>query len=152
MPCKAYEVPCGHLVVVVAAGELVVALKVERNGKDYIHHYAVPLHPRHAPGGLALIYLDPEDRVTDLGHGIRLDPGPAEPLGAAVAAGDLFCTPRGWFLKLIDDPRNAKPHTYVDPIKGELLNRQERDIESVHRSWRVAEVSLDAIMAGHRRS
>lgn len=151
MQRKALDVARGQLIVVVADGEARLAVKVEREGKDYIHHYAVPLHPRHAPDRLALIYLDPEDMVFDLGRAATFDLGPLASDGAAIQAGDLFVTPRGRFFKVIDDPRNAKPHTYVDPARGDLVNRQERDVQAIHREWRVIEIDLEAVLAPHRR-
>ena len=59
---KAYETPSGNALILVTGYGIVICIKAEREGKEYVHHYAVPLDPR-PQKDLGMIYLDPEDEV-----------------------------------------------------------------------------------------
>jgi hypothetical protein len=100
------------------------ALKAERDGKDYINHYLVPLAP--APG-LALIYIDPERELEWREGPPALDFGPALPADHPAEAGDLVVTARGSFLKVHDIKKDGQRHlAYIDLATGLILPRQER--------------------------
>ncbi len=138
---KAYETPPGAAVVMVLDGETVVCIKAERQGKEYVHHYVVPVDP--SPGDRTrLIYVDPED---DLRHGPgRLEFTLAEPAGddgnAGVRplVGHVLRNAAGTFLKVIEDPKSQKMFAYVDLLTGAVRNRQERGLAGVYVEWRVS--------------
>ncbi len=134
---KAYKTPPGAAVVMVVDGETVVCIKAERQGKEYVHHYVVPVDP--SPGAeTKLIYVDPED---DLHHGPgRLEFILAEDAGdgAQAQVGHVLRNAVGTFLKVIEDPKSQKMFAYVDLDSGAVRNRQERDITGLHMAWRVS--------------
>ncbi len=131
---KAHETPPGAAVVMVVDGETVVCIKAERQGKEYVHHYVVPVDP--SPGAeTRLIYVDPED---DLRHRPgRLEFILAEDAGDGVQpdVGHVLRNAAGTFLKVIEDPKSQKMFAYVDLDSGAVKNRQERDVESVYMNW-----------------
>ena len=134
---KAYETPPGAAVVIAVDGKAVVCIKAERQGKEYVHHYVVPVDP--SPGAQTkLIYVDPED---ELRHGPgRLDfslAGPAAD-GARPQVGHVLRNAAGTFLKVIEDPKSQKMFAYVDLDSGAVKSRQERDVAGVYGEWRVS--------------
>ncbi len=144
---KAYQTPRGAAGVMVVDGETVVCIKAERQGKEYVHHYVVPVDP--SPGAeTRLIYVDPED---DLHHGPgRLEFTLAEDAGdgAQAQVGHVLRNAAGTFLKVIEDPKSQKMFAYVDLDSGAVKSRQERDIAGVYVEWRVSgAVSLEALRA-----
>ncbi|MCP5367258.1 MAG: hypothetical protein H6907_20700 [Hyphomicrobiales bacterium] len=139
-PTRAGSVACGNAVVVERDGEFLICLKAERAGKEYVHHYAVPVDPGRA-GELGMIYLDPEDALLDCGHPpcFALDAGescPAEP-------GHIFENARGAFLKVVEDPKSQKMFAYVELSSGQLIRRQERGVAAVYRAWRITGLGRD---------
>jgi len=137
---QAYAVAPGYALLLQRDGETTVCLKAERAGKEYVHHYAVPLAP--APDGpLGMIYLDPEDAVIDCGQPVCFDL--AETLGAPAEPGDIFENPRGAFLKVVEDPKSQKMFGYVELASGQLIRRQERKVAAVYRGWRISGLGRD---------
>lgn len=131
---KAYETPPGAAVVMAVDGVTVVCIKAERQGKEYVHHYVVPVDP--SPGAeTRLIYVDPED---DLHHGPeRLEFSLAEDAGdgARPQVGHVLRNAAGTFLKVIEDPKSQKMFAYIDLDSGAVKSRQERGVTSVHMNW-----------------
>ncbi len=136
-PSKAYQVRDGHAVVVVRGGTALICMKVVRKGKDYNHHYLLPLDPV-ADGGLALIYLDPEDDVLDSRTNVAfnvadrpVEPGEAGP----IEVGDVLINAAGPFLKIRDHPRTERSFAYLHLRSGQVRYRQERKVAAVFRHW-----------------
>lgn len=135
---KAYETKRGAAVVMTIDGRTVVCIKAERQGKEYVHHYVVPVDP--SPGAQTrLIYVDPED---DLHHRPgRLEftlAAPAEDggdVGVRPDVGHVLRNAAGTFLKVIEDPKSQKMFAYVDLDSGAVKSRQERGVTSVHMNW-----------------
>ena len=130
---KAYEIPCGNAVIVPVGDGTALCMKAERMGKEYIHHYAVPLHP-HPAAATALIYLDPEDEILDCRTTLTFTVGGAE-AGAAPGVGDVFRSDKGTFMKVHEDPKSQKMFAYLNLETGEVMRRQERRLEAVYREW-----------------
>ena len=131
----AFEVPCGHAVLLGDGPQTVFGMKVEREGRDFVHHYVVPLDPLPA-GPLTLVYLDPEDSLVDCGGQVAFTFGPRhEADRPAPAAGDVFETPAGVFLMVNDLPSSRKTHGFVDLGSGDLKRRQDRKATAVYDGW-----------------
>ncbi len=139
---KSGEIPRGDAVIIHDGGETVVCLKAEREGKEYVHHYLVPLDP-HRGRKLQLIYVDPDDPLVACGCRVVIDPGAAaggtDPRAAQV--GDVFKNAAGLFLKAIEDPKSQKMFAFIDIASGGALGqvrrRQERRLTAVYPQWRV---------------
>lgn len=145
---RSQEIPRGNVVIIEDGGETVVCLKAERQGKEYVHHYLIPLDPRRGPD-LQLIYVDPEDEVVDCGCRVAIDPGPASD-GAGPPApevGDAFSNAAGLFLKVIEDPKSQKMFAFIGIDSGDALGqvrrRQERGLTAVYPHWRAAAADGD---------
>lgn len=139
---KILDIPSGSLVIIhhpdAPEDDVVVCLKIDRIGKEYMHYYLVPLEPLYdAP--LQLIYVDPEDEVVDCAVGVVFDLGAGEDAqDVRPEIGDIFVNESGTYLKIKDDPKTQKHLGYVD-IEANLVRvRQERKMKSVHRNWRVS--------------
>ena len=133
---KAFETPRGSAVVIAVDGNAVVCMKAERQGKEYVHHYVVPVDP--SPGAQTkLIYVDPEDELHHWPG--RLDFGLAEAAGdgARAEVGHVLRNAAGTFLKVIEDPKSLKMFAFVDILTGAVKSRQERDVAGVYVEWRV---------------
>lgn len=130
---KAHEIPSGNAVIVDAGGMAVLCMKAERMGKEYVHHYAVPLHPR-PTAATALIYLDPEDEIVDCATGLTFTVRDADP-ASAPGVGDVFRSDKGTFMKIHEDPKSQKMYAYLNLETGEVMRRQERRLEAVYREW-----------------
>ncbi|MCW8952023.1 MAG: hypothetical protein OQJ87_05265 [Rhodospirillales bacterium] len=146
MQKQAFEIPCGQAVVLDREGEQIVCLKTERVGKEYVHHYLVPLHPAAEPGVLSLVYIDPEDTLTDLGFTVVFETGAPDGSDNPVP-GHAFRTEKGTFLKIHEDPLAQKTFTYLDMETGALCRRQERGLSAVYTSWRACAMSDDGAIA-----
>lgn len=150
---KAYEIPCGNAVIVDADGSAVLCMKAERMGKEYVHHYAVPLHPRPTPA-TALIYLDPEDEIVDCATGLTFTVRDADE-AAAPDVGDVFRSDKGTFMKIHEDPKSQKMYAYLNLETGEVMRRQERRLEAVYREWSangaVESITLVALHERHAK-
>ncbi len=131
----AYEVPCGHAVLFGSGADSVFGMKVEREGRDFVHHYVVPLDPVPA-GPLTLVYVDPEDALVDCGGQVAFTFGPRHQADRpAPEAGDVFETPAGVFLMVNDLPSSRKLHGFVDLTSGDLRRRQDRKATAVYDGW-----------------
>ncbi|MCB2102351.1 MAG: hypothetical protein KDE22_15850 [Rhodobacterales bacterium] len=151
----AFDIPPGHAVLVERGDACLVCLKAEREGKEYVHHYVVPLDPR--PGTAHdMIYVDPDDVLVDCGArpAIVLE---AAAEGLDAGPGDIFRTARGTFIKVIEDPKTQKMFGYVDVATGRIERRRERGLEAVYRAWRVdglgdmGAITLDTLRAALAR-
>jgi len=132
---KAHETPRGTPVVMNLDGIPVVCLKVERQGKEYVHHYVVPIDP--SPRlETPLIYVDP-DLVLHHWAG-RLDFTLGGGAGAGPEVGHIVTNAVGTFLKVIEDPKSQKMFAFVEISSGVVKSRQERGVTSVHLDWRVS--------------
>lgn len=131
MERQAHEIPGGRLVVATLDGADVVCLKAERQGRDYLNHYLVPLDPMpQGRDGLTLVYIDPTEPVRDRADRFSLSLAAAE--GAAEAAvGDVLSNAAGRFLKVFDEAAAQRVYAYVDVITGEIRRRQERTVAEV---------------------
>jgi hypothetical protein len=145
------DIPCGNAVIVEEGGGTVVCLKAEREGKEYVHHYLIPLDPRRGPD-LQLIYVDPEDEVVDCGCRVEIDPG--EAVGGsdkpAPEVGDALRNADGLFLKAIEDPKSQKMFAFIDigagPTLGQVRRRQERALTAVYPGWRATAADGDEVL------
>lgn len=123
----AYEIAAGSFVAATLDGRRVLCLKAERIGKEHINHFLVPLEPVADRLALALVYIDPEERLTPVeGVSFAFEDGPQD---TAPAVGDAFLTPSGMLLKVNDDPRAQRMHAYVDLATGQVRARMERRLE-----------------------
>ena len=133
---KAFETRDANAVVLEAGDGPLVCLKTVRMGKDFIHHYLVPLQPLPA-GELTLIYVDPEDELVDCGAGVVFTlGGAAAASGVRIEAGTVFANPKATFLKARDDARTDRAFAYVDIASGHVKFRQERTLATVYGEWR----------------
>jgi hypothetical protein len=129
----------------VAPGSLVrhasgLALKAERDGKDYINHYLIPLTP--SPH-ITLIYVDPETSLDLVEGALSLDLGEALAEGSPAETGDILVFDQGTFLKVWDVKKDGQRHlAYVDLVTGLVGPRLERGARPrmfrCHRFWRVS--------------
>ena len=131
----ANDVEPGHLVIQVGDAATVF-LKAEKEGKEFVHHYLLPLQPCPSPADCGLIHLDPDDLLIDLGPGWIIVPDDAGAAGTA-AVGDLFETAAGLFLKINDTEKSQRQHTYLEVASGMVRRRQERGVIAVFGRWRV---------------
>lgn len=147
---KAYEVPCGNAVILEGDDGLIVCMKAEREGKEYIHHYAVPLHP-HPAAETALIYLDPEDEIIDCATAITFTVREEDDTGKP-GVGEVFRSVKGTFMKVHEDPVSQKMYAYLNLETGQVMRRQEKFLEVVYREWN-AEGSEESVtlVALHER-
>ena len=139
---KAFEIRRGNAVIFTdGGGEAMVCLKTERQGKDYIHHYLVVMDPAPADG-FGMIYIDPEEELTDCGatftyamsEGVERGDSRSE----RAAVGDLLRNAGGLFLKVTDDPKSQKTFAFIDIHSGAVMGRQERGVIAVFQDWRVS--------------
>jgi hypothetical protein len=136
-PSKAYQVRDGHAAVLVRDGTAMICMKVVRKGKDYIHHYLLPLDPV-PDDGPGLIYLDPEDDVLDSRANVAFNVAdtPIEPGKVArIEAGDVLLNADGPFLKVRDHPRTERPFAYLHLQSAQIKYRQERKVVAIYRDW-----------------
>ena len=133
-PRMAHEIGCGAVVIRTTADGPVVCLKLDRIGKEYIHHYLIPLHPRPSVN-LELIYIDPEDMLFDCFATMDISYGDALPGQTIPEAGQAFENDKGFFIKALDDPQTQKMFGFVDPATGLVCIRQERKIKAIHPDW-----------------
>lgn len=130
----AWQVPGGHLVRVVLDGTETLCLKAQRQSKDYVNHYLLPLAPLPAGlRGMALVYVDPDTPLR--AH----DGGSVATNGEALAnadVGDVVVTASGRFLKVFDTARADRHFCYVDLASGEVRQRQERAMTAAV-AWRI---------------
>ena len=129
----AFEVLPGSVVVLEVEGAPAVFVKAERIGKEYIHHYAVQLHPK-TEGPLGMVYLDPEDEVFDTAMGVHFQFG--EGCDSPPEAGHAFENAKGHFIKVNDDPKSQKMFGFIECSTGIICRRQERAVTAVYTSWR----------------
>ncbi len=130
---KVHEIAAGTLVQRDPDGPYFMT--AEREGKEYVHHYLVRLHPRPASEAeTTVVYLDPEEDLLDHGAPPPLDMGPVA--GAArPACGDLFANAHGTFFMVRDTPRSQKHFAFVNTSSGMFSRREDRAVERVHADW-----------------
>lgn len=140
MPQKmAHQVPRGHAVHHPGADQPdTVFIKAERLGTDYIHHYLIQITPMRAQG-LAMIYIDPEEVLIDLGGAPRFDFSDGE-TRSDPGIGHIFENPKGIYLKVIEDPKSQKMFAFIDITSGEVKRRQERHVKTVYAAWRIEKI------------
>jgi hypothetical protein len=136
----AYKIPCGHAVYI--PNDMVpknLFMKAERKGAEYIHHYLIQISLVR-PIELALIYIDPEENLIDLG-GIP----PFELLCSKAyekpEIGHIFESENGTFLKVIEDPKSQKMYAFIDISSGEIRRRQERNVNTVYDRWEITNIT-----------
>jgi hypothetical protein len=130
----AWQVPGGALVRAALGGETVLCLKAQRQGRDYVNHYLVPLAPLpDGRRGMALVYVDPEAPVAATPAVLSVE---AAARGTA-EIGDVIVNANGRFLKVADTARTERSFAYVDLDSGEVRPRQERAVSAVL-TWRLA--------------
>jgi hypothetical protein len=126
----AHEIAAGSFVYATIAGRRTLCLKAEREGKEYVNHFVVPLDPPQA----RLVYVDPNDQMTPVdGISLSFQDGPEN---VAPGLGDVFLNAAGTMMKLQDDPRSQRMHCYVDLATGHVRPRMERHIRRLL-SWSV---------------
>ncbi|MBF0248312.1 MAG: hypothetical protein HQL36_09630, partial [Alphaproteobacteria bacterium] len=130
----AFEIGGGSVVIRSSADGHVVCLKLDRMGKEYVHHYVIELDPR-PTGHMELLYVDPDEELFDCFATIEMDYGHANGADEAVEAGHAFENKDGHFIKVMDDPKTQKMFGFVEPSSGQVRIRQERKLKGVHKDW-----------------
>ncbi len=161
---KAFEIPRGNAVIFTdggggggggGGGEAMVCLKTERQGKDYIHHYLVVMDPAPA-GGFEMIYIDPEDELTDCGgpftYAMSEGVERGDTRSERADVGDLFRNAGGLFLKVPDHPKSEKMFAFIEIHSGAVMGRQERDVSAVFQDWRVSGLNTGGKEAGGKEA
>ena len=139
---QAYEIGCGALVIRSTDGGHAVCLKLDRIGKEYVHHYLIVLDPM-PEGEMALVYVDPEDKLFDCFATLAFDAGEGiDPAAVPLETGSAFENKDGCFIKLKDDPKAQKMLCYAEPATGLVRIRQERKVTRVHPHW-TAKAKID---------
>jgi hypothetical protein len=133
---RAYEIEPGRMVNFAIADKIVVCLKALRRGRDFLHHYLIPLDGEWRAPGLALIYVDPEQELEELDNPPRLVLGDGEPVREAVL-GEIFANQTGHFIKVLDTDKTQRLYAYVEIKSGDVRIRQERSMSEIFRSWRL---------------
>lgn len=120
----AHEIDAGRLVLAELDGIRTLCLKAEREGKDHVNHFLVPLEPVAERGQLRLHYLDPEDRLqpTD-GYHLTFSAGQDHP---DLQPGDALEVDGSLWLKVFDLPSAQRLYCYVDMACGQVRPRMER--------------------------
>ena len=132
---QAYEIGCGAVVIRVTEDGPVVCMKLDRIGKEYVHHYLIVLDPK-PEADLELLYIDPEERLFDCYATLEFEPGEAvDPATTEPQPGHAFENKDGHFIKVLDDPKTQKLYGFVDPATGLVRIRQERKLKGVHPNW-----------------
>lgn len=140
---QAHEIGCGALVIRSTEDGHAVCLKLDRIGKEYIHHYVLVLDPK-PQGDMELVYVDPEERLFDCFATLDFDMGNAA--DAEPEAGHAFENKDGRFIKVKDDPKAQKMFSFVEPSTGLVRIRQERHVKSVHPDWTARAKIKDEIL------
>lgn len=128
----AHEIGCGAIVIRSTEDGHTVCLKLDRIGKEYIHHYVIELDPR-PQGEMKLVYVDPDDELFDCFATMDLDLG--APTDGAPDVGHAFENKDGHFIKVVDDPKSQKMFGFVEPASGLVRLRQERKLKCCHPDW-----------------
>ena len=136
-PIPAWQVAAGHFVVADIDGARTLCLKAERQGKDHVNHFLVPLEPLPPPDRLELLYLDPEQPLhPTAGYGFAFDPAD----GDEAAIGDALALDDGQvWLKLRDAASSQRLFCYVELTSGRVRPRLERHRHQLLH-WRVAPI------------
>jgi hypothetical protein len=133
----AYDVTAGSFVAADLGGRQVLCLKAERIGKEHINHFLVPLDPVDDRRALALVYVDPDERLVPVeGVSFAFADGAED---TAPEIGDVFLNPFGALLKVLDDPHSQRLHAYVDITTGQVRTRMERHIHRLL-AWRMLRI------------
>lgn len=140
---QAHEIGCGALVIRSTADGHAVCLKLDRIGKEYIHHYVIVLAPKPV-GQMGLVYIDPEERLFDCFATLDWELGEAN--GQTPEVGHAFANKDGQFIKVLDDPKAQKLFGFVEPATGLVRIRQERNLKSVHPHWKARARVKDEIL------
>ena len=144
---QAYEIGCGALVIRSTDDGQAVCLKLDRIGKEYVHHYLVVLDPK-PEGDMELVYVDPEDKLFDCFATLEFGIGEGkDPAAAAIEPGCAFENKDGCFIKLKDDPKTQKMLCYAEPATGLVRIRQERKVQRVHPDWTAKARINDEVLA-----
>ncbi len=134
---KAYEIAAGQALL---DADSRLCMKAEQAGKDFVHHFIVPLEPR-PEGPLKLVYVDPEEEFRFCGGPVVFDLSEEAPPRGRAAHGDIVRNPQGDFLKLMADPRFQWTEAYMELATGQLRRRQEKKVAAVYSHWRVSGVA-----------
>ncbi len=130
---KVHQIAAGTLVQRDSGGPYF--MKAEREGKEYVHHYLVRLHPRPATEDeTTVVYLDPDEDLLDHAAPPPLVVGPAAD-DARPACGDVFANGRGTFLMVKDTAKSQKHFAFVDIASGRFSRREDRGALRVHAAW-----------------
>ena len=140
---QAHEIGCGAVVIRSTEDGHAVCIKLDRIGKEYIHHYVLVLDPK-PEGGMELVYVDPEEKLFDCFATLDLEMG--EACDAAPEVGDAFENAAGHFIKVLDDPKAQKMFGFVEPATGLVRIRQERKLKSVHPDWKARAKFKDEVL------
>lgn len=134
-PCvrQAFEIGGGALVIRSTEDGHAVCLKLDRIGKEYIHHYLLVLDPK-PQGELELVYVDPEEKLFDCFATLDMDLGEAE--AVEPQPGHALENKDGQFIMAMDDPKTQKMHGFAEPASGLVRIRQNRKVKAVHPNWR----------------
>lgn len=140
---QAHEIGCGAVVIRSTEDGHAVCMKLDRIGKEYIHHYVIVLDPK-PEGEMELIYVDPEERLFDCFATLDLKLGEARDIAPEV--GHAFENKDGHFIKVLDDPKSQKMFGFVEPATGLVRLRQERKLKSVHPDWEARAKFKDEVL------
>ena len=140
---QAHEIGCGALVIRSIEGEHAVCLKLDRIGKEYIHHYVVVLD-QPPLDAMELVYVDPEEMLFDCFATLDIELGPSQDIAPEV--GHVFENKDGHFIKVLDDPKSQKMYGFVEPATGLVRLRQERKLKGVHPDWKARAKLKDDVL------
>jgi len=140
---QAHEIGCGAVVIRSTEDGHTVCMKLDRIGKEYIHHYVIVLDPK-PTGEMELVYVDPEEKLFDCFATFDVALGTPENIEAET--GHAFENQGGHFIKVLDDPKAQKMFCYVEPATGLVRIRQDRKIKSVHPNWKARARIKDEIV------
>lgn len=129
---QAHEIGCGAVVIRSTEDGHTVCLKLDRIGKEYIHHYVIELAPK-PQGHMELVYVDPEEPLFDCFATLEIQLGAQEDVPPE--PGHAFENNDGHFIKVMDDPKAQKMFCFVEPATGLVRIRQERKLKAVHPNW-----------------
>lgn len=136
-PFPAWQVAAGQFVFAEIDGTRTLCLKAERQGKDHVNHFLVPLDPLPPAAALSLRYLDPDQPLwPSAGYGFTFTPGQS----GQAAVGDALALDDGQvWLKLHDAVSSQRLFCYVELASGQVRPRLERHRHQ-RQAWSIARI------------
>lgn len=118
----AWQIDAGRFVFAELDGARTLCLKAERQGKDHVNHFLVPLDPLPRRDAMGLCYLDPEQPLCPA-DGFSLSFTATE---GEAQVGDVLETEAGLWLKLLDAQSSQRLYCFVNLAQGQIKPRLDR--------------------------